>query len=148
MTAKVTCMATFLIPVLAALSVVLIIAVLGLILTQMLIKRADKAQLHADIASEQVQGVVVDIDQLPEVDQEPGITVISNDVIEGTSQRPQHLKKKTVSVIDQDAQLNHSIMKHNHTGDDLTDPITTDSDTIPSVTSIVNPLTDKITLEY
>ena len=141
-------MATVLISALAALSVVLIIAVLGLILAQIFINRADKAQLHTDIASEQVQGVVIDIDQLPEADQEPGITVISNDVIEGTSHRHQHLKKKTVSVIDQDAQLNHSIMGHNHTQNDLTAPLSTDSNTNPSVTSIRNPLTDKITLEY
>jgi hypothetical protein len=139
-------MTTFLISTLAALGVVMIITVLGLILAQIFINRTDKAQVRADILSEQLQGVVVDIDELPEAQQEAGITVISNDVIEGTSHRHHHLKKKTVSVIDQDAQIDYIYKKNIPTKQ--IQPTKTDSDLISSNTSIINPLTDKITLEY
>jgi len=139
-------MTTFLISTLAALGVVMIITVLGLILAQIFISRTDKAQVRTDILSEQLQGVVVDIDELPEAQQDAGITVISNDVIEGTPHRHHHLKKKTVSVIDQDAQIDY-ISKKNTPMKQI-QPTKTDSDVISSNTSIINPLTDKITLEY
>ena len=135
-------MATFLISILAALGVVIIITVVGLILAQILINRADKTQTQSNIVSEQSQCVVVDIDDLPEVQQEAGITVISNDVIESTSHRHQHLKKKTISVIDQDA-LNNQTMEQTQANKDLSIP-----SVVSSNTSIINPLTDKITLEY
>jgi hypothetical protein len=139
-------MTTFLISTLAALGVVMIITVLGLILAQIFINRTDKAQVRTDILSEQLQGVVVDIDELPEAQQDAGITVISNDVIEGTPHRHHHLKKKTVSVIDQDAQIDYIYKKNTPTKQ--IQPTKTDSDVISSNTSIINPLTDKITLEY
>jgi hypothetical protein len=144
-------MATFLISILAALGVVMIITVLGLILTQILINRADKAQTQTNILSEQSQGIAVDIDDSPETQHEPGIAIISNDIIEGTPHRHHHLMKKTVSVIDQDVQINHVDNKNTTTGQihvykGLTIPTKTDSSAIS--TSIVNPLTDKITLEY
>jgi hypothetical protein len=144
-------MATFLISILAALGVVIIITLVGLILAQVLINRADKTQTN--IITEQSQCVVIDIDDLPEVQQEPGITVISNDVIESTSHRHHHLKKKTISVIDQDA-LNNQINNKNTTMEqtqankDLLTPSQTYNDVVSSNTSIINPLTDKITLEY
>lgn len=140
-------MATFIISILAALGVVMIITVLGLILTQILINRANKAQTLANIRSEQAQGVVVD---LLEAQQEAGVAVISNDIIESTPHRHRHLMKKPVSVINQDAPIDN---KNRTTGQihaykGLTIPTKIDSDGISSNTSIVNPLTDKITLEY
>jgi hypothetical protein len=141
-------MATFLISILAALGIVIIITVLGLILTQILINKADKAQTRANILSEQPQGAVVDMNDLPEAHREPGITVISNDIIESIPHRHRHLMKKTVSVIDQDAQINHFDNKNTTTDKGLTIPTKTDSDVISSNTSIANPLTGKITLEY
>jgi len=137
-------MATFLISILAALGVVMIITVLGLILTQILINRADRAQTQTNILSEQSQGVFVHIDDLPETQQEPGIAIISNDIIKGTSHRHHHLTKKTVSVIDQDVQFNHVDTTTAYKS--LTIPTKTNTSAIS--TSIVNPLTDKITLEY
>jgi hypothetical protein len=131
-------MATFLISILAALGVVMIIIVLGLILTQILINRADKVQ---------TQDIVVD---LPKVEQEASITVISNDIIEGTPHRHRHLMKKTISVIDQDVQVNteNTTTEQIHTYKGLITPTKTDSNMFSSNTSIIDPLTDKITLDY
>jgi hypothetical protein len=146
-------MATYLISILAALAVVIIIIVFGLILTQLFINRANKAQTCANLIPGQSQGVFVDMDDLPEAKYDPGIAIISNDVIEGTPHRHRHLMKKTVSVIDQDAQIDHTNNKYTITGQiyaykSLTIPTKTDTNKISSDTSIVNPLTDKITLEY
>jgi hypothetical protein len=137
-------MATFLIYILAGLGVAMIITVVGLILAQILINKADTAQTQTNILFEQSQGVVVDIDDLPEARQEPGVTVISNDAIEATSHHHRHLKTKTISVIDQDAQIN-TTMEQTHTINGLTTP---DHKIVSSSTSIIDPLTDKITLEY
>ncbi|CAF1296470.1 unnamed protein product [Adineta steineri] len=132
-------MTHFVISLFAALGVVIIIIVLGLILTQIFITRADIAQTNTNIQSDLLQGIIVDIDQIPETQQEPGITVISNDIIDGIAHHHYHIKKKTVSVIDQNIQINHK---------DPTRPIKTDNTIISSNISIVNPLIDKITLEY
>ncbi|CAF0803558.1 unnamed protein product [Rotaria sordida] len=131
----------------------MIIILLGLFLSQIFIKRADQTQTQTNIIFEQPQGIIIDIDELSEVQQGPGITVISNDVIEGISHRHYHLTKKTVSVIDQDAQINHmnnkkTTIKQIHANSNLTIATKTGSDAISSDTSIVDPLTDKITLEY
>lgn len=131
-------MATFLISILAALGVVMIIIVLGLILTQILINRANKVQ---------TQNIVVD---LPKVEQEASITVISNDIIEGTPHRHRHLMKKTISVIDQDVQVNteNTTTEQIHTYKGSIIPTKTDNNMFSSNTSIIDPLTDKITLDY
>ncbi len=144
-------MSTFLISILGALGVVMMITILGLILTQILINRADKAQTRVNMISEQPQGVVVDIDDLPEFHQEPGIAVISNDIIETTPHR--NLMKKTASVLHQDTHINHTNHKNTTTGQigtdkDLTIPIKTDTNVISLDPSIVDPLIGKITLEY
>jgi hypothetical protein len=148
-------MATFLIITLAAMGVVLMIVMLGLLLAQLLINRADKAQTCANIISEQQQeqGIVVDLDELPDAQHQPGMTVISNDVIEGTTHRHHHLNKKTISVIDHYAPSGQTNIKNIsreriNTYKNPTIPIKTDSNAISSDISIVNPLTDKITLDY
>ena len=53
-------------------------------------------QTRANILSEQQQQypIVVDLDELPDDQHQPGMTVISNDVIEGTTHRHYHLNKK------------------------------------------------------
>ncbi|CAF2663288.1 unnamed protein product [Rotaria sp. Silwood2] len=146
-------MATFLISLLGAFGVVIIIILLGLVLAQIFINRANKIQAHTNIIFDQPQSLIIDIDELPEAQQEPGITVISNDVIEGISYRHHHLTKKTLSVIDQDVQINHkndkkTTIEQIYAEKDLTIPTRTDSGAISSDISIINPLTNKITLEY
>ncbi|CAF1500856.1 unnamed protein product [Rotaria sp. Silwood1] len=146
-------MATFLISLLAAFIVVIIIILFGLVLAQILIKRADQTQAHTNIIFDQPQSIIIDIDELPEAQQESGITVISNDVIEGISHRHHHLTKKTLSVINQDALINHmndkkTTIERIHVDDGLAISTKNDSGAISSETSIVNPLTDKITLKY
>jgi hypothetical protein len=139
-------MSTFLISILGALGVIMMITILGLILTKIFINRADKAQTRANMISEQPQGVVVDIDDLPEFHQEPGIAVISNDIIESTPHRS--LMKKTATVLHQDTHIDHTTTGQIGTYKDLTIPTKTDTNVISLDPNIVDPLTGKITLEY
>jgi competence protein ComGF len=128
-------MATYLISILAALAVVMIIIVLGLILAKILINRAENIQTETTIPSTQSQGVFVDVDNLPKTEQQSGIVVISNDIMEDT--RSRQFMKKNVSFTGQDAQIDH---------------ISNKNVTIPTMFSSeksqVTPITNKITLDY
>ncbi|CAF3701172.1 unnamed protein product [Rotaria socialis] len=133
--------------------VIVIIVLFGLILAQIFIKRADKTQIHKNIAYEQSQDITIAIDELPDVKQGPDISVTSNDVIEGISHRHNHANKKNAPFINQDPQIYYINVKKTpiesfFTTKNLTIPIQTNTDRISSDTSLVNPLTDKITLEY
>ncbi|CAF1122265.1 unnamed protein product [Rotaria magnacalcarata] len=133
--------------------VITIIVLFGLILAQIFIKRADKTQIHTDIIYEQSQDITIDIDELPAVKQGPDISVTSNDIIEGISHRHNHANKRTAPFIDQDSQIYYINAKKTpsesfFTTKSLTIPIKTNTDRISSDTSLVNPLTNKITLEY
>ncbi|UJR30096.1 hypothetical protein I4U23_017637 [Adineta vaga] len=130
-------MTTFLISILAELGVVIIIIVFGLLLAYRFIKRPEQIKSYTNILFDQSQGIVIDIDVLPVDQQELSITVVSNDVIDRTSHQDQYLKKKPLSISD-------SMHPHQQ----LASMNKTESNIILSDTSTINPLVDKITLEY
>jgi hypothetical protein len=131
-------MSTWIVSALAAWGAVVIILAVGLVLAHSFIRRADQAQARTCAPPEQPQEIVIGIEELPEGQQETGMVVISNDVIDGTSHHHHHhhLKKESVSA--------DPIYP-----DDELSALTTAADEVThSNTSIINPLTDKITLKY
>ncbi|CAF1211331.1 unnamed protein product [Adineta ricciae] len=122
-------MTTFLTLTLSILAVITLIVALGLIMAYTFIKRTERGKVSTNVFSSQLSSTVIDVDDLPDTQQKQGITVISNDIIDHSSHRHQHLQRRTISVID-------SV------------PSAIDQSTIVPDMEIVDPLTEKITLEY
>ena len=122
-------MTTFLTLTLSTLAVIALIAALGLIMAYTFIKRTERGKVSTSVFSNQLSSTVIDVDDLPDTQQEQGITVMSNDITDRSSHRHQHLQRRTLSVID-------SV------------PSAIGQSTIAPDMEIVDPLTEKITLEY
>ena len=126
-------MVAFAILVLAIVGVILMIAILGSFMAVLFVKRPDQNEIRARADDE--QGVIVDMDALFDGQQQPGLTVMSNDVMEAASPRHPPMNRQILSVVDQLEQIDVGENRRN-------------SDKIVSEISSLDPLTEKITLDY
>ena len=84
-------------------AVVMTIAVLDLIFTQIFINRAAKAQKQAYLLPEQSSGISVDIDDLTDSEKQLDVVIIFNDILENVSHH--HVSMKTGSANDQSTRV-------------------------------------------
>lgn len=108
----------------------MILVLLSVILTKILMKKTEKDQLHAPTKSGQLQSIVFDIDNFMEANEEPSITVASND----TNKDYTHDEK--------------SIIKQIKLTEKPIEPIKTYNNILLFDSNTIKPLMNKITLEY
>ena len=143
-------MALNLIFILVALAVVMIIAISGLILTQIFINRAARVQEQANISLEQPSDIFVNMEDLSNIEKQKDVAIISNDVMKDVSHHP--FPKKTSSAPNQTTRVDHMDNKNmgslTPTQQRLERSTETRYNSSPSGKNPANSITHKITLSY
>lgn len=128
----------------------MIIAISGLILTQIFIHRAAKVQEQANISLEQPSDIFVIMEDLSNIEKQKDMAIISNDVMKDVSHHS--FPKKTSSATNQTTRVDHIENKNmgslTPTQQRLERSIETSTNSSSSGENPVNSITHKITLSY